>query len=221
MEMSRNKACNMIILVGSKNFSKEKAIDRMYDTLCKMNQWSALTEKTVESLSIKPNNGHTSEVKVIDYAQFYPYRISDINIPHSNSGYVYMISSTHVRDKFYVGQTANLVVRLNEHNCSKGAKPTKVKAYQPWTPISFICNIGHLSKQQREKLEREWQLLNHRSVNSNSSSANIKTFIENGQRVVNKYNEEMKDQPNKFANYVTLVQFVTSPDDNHASNMQP
>lgn len=209
VELSRNKSHKKIILVGSETFSKEKAIERMYLTLCQATHWTGLMEMIVENVSIKPNSSESSTVKLINYAEMYPYRVCDVDIPHSNSGFVYMLSSTHVNKKFYVGQTENLVVRINDHNMGRGAKPTKIKAYQPWSPVSFMCNMSHLSKPQRELLERDWQQLNYESVASNGS-ASMQAFIDNGQTVADKYNtrEVEQNRPQNQINYIKLVELI-------------
>ena len=202
VELSRNKSCKDITIVGD----EEKAIERMYTTLCQVNQWTALTERIVQNLSVTVDGRLPS--RTLDITDTFPYRVSDITIPVSNGSFVYCLVSTVVPSVVYVGQTQNLGVRLNEHNRGYGSLGTSYSLYQPWAVAAYLTGMSQVSVDDRLLLEKEWQRLNSLSA-MNNRVHDIGEFIANGETVKNRHNALERDNPEKQITYVKCIEKST------------
>lgn len=199
--MSRNKICADIIIAGKKEF----AIKRLYDTLCIVTQFTRLTESIVGNLSLTAaNRTHQPTAQVIDYADDWPYRVSDIILPKSNSGFVYCLVSCACPEKRYIGYTRNISTRLNDHNSGYGSFGTNINLFMPWAVAAYICGLGELSDTQLKSLEGKWQSRNEQSLFQKRTD--IEAVIENGRRVCQDYNEEVGNgHPSLKGNYVITL----------------
>ncbi len=207
MELSRNQLCKHIFIVGKKKF----AIERLYKTLCIHTQWTALTENIVDNLSISINNSRGHRAPVLDQASDHPLRVRDMDIPQTNSGFVYMLISTMDPSRVYVGQTKNLAIRLNQHNSGSGSEGTDFYRYMPWSVGAYMTGMGHLSKKQRMSLEFQWKDKNQASVRNGNHS--IEQYIENGRRVVQEYNGTISEShPEHIIKYIVCIQRQWAPE---------
>ncbi len=200
VELSRNETCEHILIVGEMHF----AIERMYETLCIATQWTALMETLVENLSVTGDGTRGATRGLVDVANFFPWRIKDISLPMSNSGFVYLLISTRCPEQTYVGTTQNISVRLNEHNSGFGAEGTSCADYIPWFPAAYITNMAHLTKSERMGLESQWQSYNRHSVAR--GNGHIEVLIENGNRVAKRYNDTLEGRADLHLNIVVCVQ---------------
>jgi len=201
VELSRNTCCAHIVIVGD----KVKATERLWLTLIQRNQWTELTEKIVESISITVGRNSHLHSHIVDVPDTFPMRIADQHLPNSNSGFVYLLVSTTCPERIYVGTTENIAVRISQHNSGHGSTGTECPEYMPWAVAAYLTNMGHLSQGGRMSLEREWQVLNQQSV-SNHEVGSIEQFIENGRRVKQGYNEANEENPERHINMVILAQ---------------
>jgi len=208
VELSRNVHHSYITFVGE----RRQAAERLWTTLCQTTQWTSLTESIVDNLAITLHgNKPPQAMSVIDIADSFPWRICDQFIPCSNSGFVYLLVSTPAPERVYVGTTKNLAVRLTQHNRGFGSEGTGANPeFLPWAVLSYMTNMASLSRSERMGLERRWQLLNARSVESGMGC--IEQYIENGRRVVKEHNGENLGDLCRRINYVILAQRRYAPE---------
>lgn len=172
--LSRNHSCKDIVIVGE----REQAIDRMLKTLTQKNQWTALTEDIVANLSLTGEGVRSEPIRTLDIADTFPFRVCDLEIPSTNSGFVYLLVSTREPSSTYVGTTANLKVRLDSHNSGRGSYGTDKPHLMPWFIASYMCNMIHMTTDQRQSLEWVWQRMNLDS--QRNGRGNLEQYIENG-----------------------------------------
>jgi len=122
--LSRSPRANLIYIVGD----KETALERLWKTLCKRSCWDNYIEEILSHWSIVGDDeGATvspSEVGLVDIERNFPYKLCNVNLPNSDSGFVYMIVSTLDLDRCYVGETQNITLRMVKHNSGNGSKGT-------------------------------------------------------------------------------------------------
>ena len=174
MGLSRNHSCNDIVIVGE----RKQAIERMLQTLTQKNQWTALTEDIVANLSLTGEGVRNEPIRTLDIADTFPFRVCDLEIPGTNSGFVYLLVSTREPSSTYVGTTANLKVRLDSHNSGRGSYGTDKPHLMPWFIASFMCNMIHMTADQRKHLEWLWHTRNLDS--QRNGRGNLEQYIENG-----------------------------------------
>ena len=68
---------------------------------------------------------------IFNYAEAYPYRVSDINVTTDKTVFVYFLVSILDFDKEYIGQTKYLARRSQEHNRGYGSTSTCGPFYKP------------------------------------------------------------------------------------------
>lgn len=162
-----------------------------------------LTETIVQNLSHRADGKNTrAAVPVIDVPDVFPWRITDQWVPNSNSGYVYLLVSTPHPEQVYVGTTENLAVRITQHNRGYGAQETAIPEFLPWAIGSYISGMSHLSRSERMSIEKEWQILNRRSVNEGMGC--LEQFIENGRSIMTEHNSMNEQYPERKLSYVIL-----------------
>lgn len=172
--LSRNHSCKDILIVGE----REHAIERMLQTLTQKNQWTALTEDIVANLSLTGEGVRNEPVRTLDIADTFPFRVCDLEIPSTNSGFVYLLVSTRDPSSTYVGTTANLKVRLDSHNSGRGSYGTDKAHLMPWFIASYLCNMIHMTPDQRKHVEWLWHSKNLES--QRNGRGNLEQYIENG-----------------------------------------
>lgn len=162
---SRTRLARLMMVVS--NMQGTEVALRLWEVLCKVNQWTAMTENIIKQISISPFDTEDKQRSpVLNVVSDFPWTMSSYTLPLSQVGYVYLLASVRRKDKFYVGQTKrNIPVRLREHNSGVGAKETKSPHDMPWACIAFISGV-HSEKSIEElllSLERKWQLKNAES----------------------------------------------------------
>ena len=184
--LSRSPSANLIYIIGDKTY----AIKKMWEIICKKNQWTDLTESILNNLSVNGDSENTTtnpEHRIIDVAQHYPYNMSSIVLPdgeHCNC--VYLLVSLTNTSRMYVGETANLGARVKAHNNSNGSVGTAPALFKPYAVAAYFCGAT-IEKPERMSLEHTWQNMNRMSIEQNGAS-DIDTMVENGRRIVREYN---------------------------------
>jgi predicted GIY-YIG superfamily endonuclease len=187
--LSRTTRAKDTIIVGD----KEYALNCMWDVITIGDQWTNYIDKLLDRLCINGSDSHTNQInRTINYANDYPYRTCDILIPRDNSGYVYMLVSVKNVHRDYIGQCVNLSKRFYKHNSTGGgSKGTADPRYQPYFLAGYICGMGHLTKAERETLERRWQRYEGMEINQYQSDMFFR--LAQGQRVVEEYNTDRRE----------------------------
>jgi len=185
--LSRTRRAGDTIIVGP----KQAAIEHMFELLCISNQWTEYVETILRKLTVNSDatDDDTDSSSTIDYPTIFPYRTCDIPLPRDNSGYVYLLISIRDFNRAYVGETTNIIRRLQKHNSGYASRGTTDPIYRPYFVAGYICGLGDFTKVQRRTLEQQWQQYN-RWVMLNGGRTDIQTRINQGQRVVDDYNSK-------------------------------
>ena len=197
--LSRTRRGEDIIIVCN---NIEKAIDMMWKAITRGNQWMEYEEHLIERLSINPSTQRPNPRK-IDYSSVFPFRTCDIPLPNDDTGFVYMLISVRDVSRTYVGQTKNIDRRFKEHNSGYGAEGTANTFYRPYCMGGYICGMANVTPRGRIALERRWK--NYIESISNRGDYNVMSRLEQGERIVQEYNERIQEHNNHPEN---LLQFV-------------
>lgn len=188
--LSRSPRADLIYIVGE----RETALERLWKTLCKKTCWDNYIEEILTQWSISGDedgelatNHPSVGTQMIDIEHNYPYKLCNVTLPNSESGFVYMIVSTVDLDRCYVGETQNITLRMVKHNSGNGSKGSAPIEFLPYAPAAFLTNMAHLTRKQRKSLEKEWQRMNSYSIQQ--GLGDLESRIENGRRVMISYNQ--------------------------------
>ena len=114
-----------------------------------------------------------------------------------------MLISVQDVSRTYVGQTKNIDRRFKEHNSGYGAEGTANTFYRPYCMGGYICGMANVTPRGRIALERRWK--NYIESISNRGDYNVMSRLEQGERIVQEYNERIQEHNNHPEN---LLQFV-------------
>ena len=148
--LSRTKLGSDIIFVGN----KMETINALASLIQTSNQWMNYMENILEIGSIDREEGD-GQVSVFNHQDF-PFRISDVIIPHCNTGFVYMLMSIRVPTFCYIGETSNIHVRLNQHNSGYGSQTTIPLTLRPYALLAYVCGFEG-NKTLRQRFEASWK----------------------------------------------------------------
>lgn len=202
--LSRTRLARLMVVVS--NMTNTQVALKLWGVLCKVDQWTAMTENIIKQISISPFDTDEKEKQpVLNVVPDFPWTMSSYTLPLSHVGYVYLLASVRRKDKFYVGQTKrNIPLRLQEHNSGTGANETKSPDEMPWACIAFISAVqGEKSIEEHLlSLEKKWQRKNADSKRDGLCDAFA--CIENGQRVVSEHNEKVKYEEDKLRLHILI-----------------
>jgi predicted GIY-YIG superfamily endonuclease len=140
--LSRTQRAKDIYFVGDKH----ETIKHILDVLQKTHRYLPYI------ISLLTNLCHeTTETPIYDLPPL--YRPCDAIVGHVQC--VYVIVSTRDVSYTYIGETANMGRRLNEHCTGTGAKITSYPALQPWGLLGYVT--GFRDKQERLNFEALWK----------------------------------------------------------------
>lgn len=152
--LSRTTTATNTVIIGKKAF----AINKIWELITIGNQWTRYTEYILNSIIIN-NSQYDANDTVINYSEFYPFRICDSNVPTDTTGFIYCLVSMRHTDKIYFGETKCLAQILAQHNSGNGAQGTVNARYIPWGVAAYICGLSHMTTIERMSLERDWKLI--------------------------------------------------------------
>ena len=201
--VSRSPTADLIHIIGD----EEYAVNKMWEVICKKNQWSDLTESILRNLSVSADTEdlfENTDYRIVDMARHYPYNLSSLVLPdESCSSCVYLLVSLTNMSRMYVGETINIGGRLKTHNTSSGTIGTAPAIFKPYGLAAYICGPA-LEKGDRVSLEQRWQHMNQRSVLEGGVS-DVDTMVENGRRILREYNLEHTEEK-----HLTMMVFAKS-----------
>ena len=180
--MSRTTVPWLTVIVGDKWF----AINKMWELVTRGNQYTVMVEKMINLISINvDDNKH-----VFDVPEVYPFTVKDWDVPADTTGYVYCLYSRKDHRQIYIGQAKCLAQRYVQHNSAQGGSVgTADLSLQPWGIGSYICSLAEITEEDRRRMEAYWRDW----VNSHPSEGTF-AWINFGQSVVNKWNENFEDK---------------------------
>jgi hypothetical protein len=196
--LSRTETGKDTTIVGPRS----EAISIMWSLITRGDQWTDYIEMLLSRLTLRANSDSINDAMIFDYAEAYPYRVSDINVPTDKTGFVYFLVSVRDFDKDYIGQTKCLARRLQEHNSGYGSTSTCDPFYRPYCVAAYITGLGALDRRGREELEERWKYYRYDAIMNGSYS--IDARIESGKRVVQEYNNSVLCDTDRIKLIVTI-----------------
>jgi len=196
--LSRTETGKDTTIVGSCS----EAISIMWSLITRGDQWTDYIEMLLSRLTLRANINSANDAMIFDYAEAYPYRVSDIRMPSDKTGFVYFLVSVRDFDKDYIGQTECVARRLLEHNSGYGSTSTSDPFYRPYCVAAYITGLGALDKRGREELEQRWKYYRYDTIMSGNYSVDAR--IESGKRVVQEYNSTVLCNTDKIKLIVTI-----------------
>ena len=148
--LSRTKLAEDIIFVGDKR-DTVKALSLLIQI---PNQWMNYMDNVMELASV---NESADDLQVsVFHHQECPFRLCDMQLPTCNTGFVYMLVSLQDTTFSYIGETGNLITRLNQHNSGHGAASTIPSSLRPYAFFAYVSGFNY-DKKSRRQFESMWQ----------------------------------------------------------------
>ena len=166
---------------------RSDAIRIMWSLITRGDQWTDYIDMLYSRLTLRANGDSVNDALIFDYAEAYPYCISDMNVPTDKTGFVYFLASLCDFDKDYIGQTKCLARQLQEQNSGYESTSTCDSFYRPYCVAAYIPGLGALDRRGQEELEERWKYYQCDVIMNVSYS--IDACIESGKRVVQGYND--------------------------------
>ena len=178
--ISRTREAKHTIFVGD----KEDTLAALKDLLLRKTQWTDYMEQVLDLVTINTRTEERNQSRTMDQ-QHFPFRNCDITLPQCNTGYVYMLISVRTRDFTYIGTTANLRTRLQQHNTGNGSSSTEPSHLRPYALLAYICGFGG-RRNLRLLVEERWKRRRDQEIaNGNNDS---REWARCGQDVINELN---------------------------------
>ena len=154
------EAAQVVVLLSRTHFAKDICFvgdpnvvaKALFEALLSGDQYSEFIDHVLKSLL-------TSESEQFSLAleHHFPYRMKDWQLPKKGNLCCYFLLSLGNRKTTYIGQTGNLVRRLNSHNSRMGgSKSTNRLHLKPWAIIGYV--EGFDSNNEMKQFEKQWQL---------------------------------------------------------------
>ena len=97
-------------------------------------------ENVMELASVNESSDDL-QVSVFHHQEF-PFRLCDMHLPTCNTGFVYMLVSLHKPSFRYIGETVNILSRLNQHNSGHGAVTTIPISWRPYALFAYVSGFN-------------------------------------------------------------------------------
>jgi len=133
--LSSTRLGSNIIFVGNKN----DTVNALSSLIRTTNQWMNYMENIIEMATVNGRSAN-SQISVFNH-QDCPYRLCDMSLPTCNTGFVYMLVSIRVPTFSYIGETGNIITRLNQHNSGYGSHTTCPLSYRPYALFAYVCGF--------------------------------------------------------------------------------
>jgi predicted GIY-YIG superfamily endonuclease len=175
--LSRTRKAADLIFVGD----KDDTADALVKVLSQRSHFTDYICHILERFS-------GQDCPVIDITH-YPFRPIDVDLPHDNTGFVYLLVSLRDSQSTYIGQTLNLFARLHQHNSGIGSLQTSPATFRPWALYGFVCCFDN-DRRAMLDFEKEWQMARDRIPGIRSPEQIFSTCS----YVIDNFNEE-RQQP--------------------------
>ena len=176
--LTRTKKAEDIVFVGH----KEDTLRALTSVLLSRTQWTDYIDHVLSIITISTNTNHEVMVRPMNQND-YPFRICDISLPSTRTGFVYFLMSVKDRSFTYIGQTICIRERLPQHNQGYGSSDTSPENLRPYGVLAYICGSKLENKEFRLYLERRWKMnrdyfigLNNREPRVWAREGGIKTI---------------------------------------------
>ena len=133
--LRRTRLGSNIIFVGDKS----DTVNALSSLIRTTNQWMNYMENIIQMATVNDSNEY-SQLSVFNH-QDCPFRLCDMSLPTCNTGFVYMLVSIRVPTFSYIGETANIITRLNQHNSGYGSQTTCPLSLRPYALFAYVCGF--------------------------------------------------------------------------------
>jgi hypothetical protein len=197
--LSRVLAASQIIVIGN----KRSAIDHMWQLICTPTQWTKYMERKLHLLSIN-SDGPAPELRHLNIATDFPFRICDYVLPKARTGYVYCLCSTKNPNYTYIGQCMDLEKRIKQHQSGNGAEGTSDPSLLPFHIAGFISGFEEYDRSFLQQLETRWNNYRLRS----DSRPSVMNVVQLGSKIAQDENAiNISLRRLTMLNFTQLVEF--------------
>ena len=151
--LTRTKKAIDTIFVGN----KQDTLDALKHLLLSRTQWTDYIEHILRIVTVNESNPTSNVIRTMNQND-YPFRICDISLPSSATGFVYFLLSIKDKSFTYIGSTICIRERLPQHNSGFGSFETCPINLRPYALMAYICGSRLESKHFRLYLERKWKI---------------------------------------------------------------
>ena len=118
-------------------------------------------------VTVNDSRSSLSPIRIMHQNE-YPFRICDISLPSSRTGFIYFLISVKDRSFTYIGHTECIRERLPRHNQGYGSSSTNPEHLRPYGIMAYICGAKLDNKDLRLYLERRWKINRDFLIESNN-----------------------------------------------------
>ena len=148
--LTRTKIGKNVIIVGD----IQETINTIISLIQTRSQWTDYMENILDLITVGENIGE--RVPILNYRSF-PFRICDISLPQSKTGFVYFLISVRNLDYTYIGECSCITKRLYQHNSGHGSTSTAPAHCRPFAVFGYICGFNGENKPLRRQVEKQWK----------------------------------------------------------------
>ena len=152
--LTRTKFAKDTIFIGN----KQGTLDALKTILLSRTQWTDYIEHVLNVITVSEDT--TTERKDISIMSHndYPFRICDLSLPSTRTGFVYFFISVQDKTFTYIGQTICIHERFPQHNSGYGSLETCPNNLPPYALMTYICGSRLEDNKFRLRLERKWKI---------------------------------------------------------------
>ena len=151
--LTRTKKAQDTIFVGN----KRDTIRALKKILLSRTQWTDYIENVLRIITVNNIDSVHSHFRTMNQND-YPFRINDLSLPSTRTGFVYFLISVKDYSYTYIGQTICIRERLPQHNKGYGSSGTCPEHLRPYGVLAYICGARLEEKEIRLFLERRWKI---------------------------------------------------------------
>ena len=75
-------------------------------------------------------------------AEYFPFKICDIPLPHCGSGLIYILLSIRTKYYTYIGECKCIIWLLSQYNSGHGSYSTAPAHRRPHAILGYICEFN-------------------------------------------------------------------------------
>ena len=151
--LTRTKRARDTIFVGCKH----DTLAALRQLLLTKTQWSDYIEQVLSIVTVNDSVNLPLLPRVMNQ-NAYPFRVSDLSLPTTRTGFIYFLISVKDRTFTYIGHTICITERLPQHNKGYGSSATCPERLRPYGILSYICGSKLEDESVRLYLERKWKI---------------------------------------------------------------
>ena len=167
--LTRTKKAKDTIFVGN----KQDVLDALKCILLSRTQWSDLIDHVLGIVTINSRSYTQNAVVRTINQNAYPFRVCDISLPSTRTGFVYFLMSLKDKTFTYIGSTVCIVERLPQHNSGYGSFETCPNNLRPFCIMAYICGSKLENKDFRLYLERKWKVHRNALIDLNNKDPRV------------------------------------------------